>query len=80
MIQLNQRKDDNMNIDYVELFDTIKETSKKDSKDGWISVGISRFQNDRVEQACKELNCKKGKFIRIAIDNLLDEFARYSSE
>ena len=80
MIQLNQRKDDNMKIDYVELFDTIKGTSKKDSKDGWISVGISRFQNDRVEQACKELNCKKGKFIRIAINNLLDEFARYSSE
>ena len=36
MIQLNQRKDDNMKIDYVELFDTIKETSKKDNKDGWI--------------------------------------------
>ena len=70
-----------MNTDYAELFDTIKEIGKKDvKKDGWISVGISRFQNDRVEQACKELNCKKGKFIRIAIDNLLDEFYRYSSE
>ena len=69
-----------MSTDYVELFDAIKATSKDNDKTGWISVGISRFQNDRVEQVCKELNCKKGRFIRIAIDNLLDEFARYSSE
>tara|TARA_A100000172_G_scaffold15967_1_gene8471 strand:- start:282 stop:470 length:189 start_codon:yes stop_codon:yes gene_type:complete len=47
---------------------------------GWKTVAISSESNDKLNAICKEINCTKGKFVDLAIQKLIKEYERKTSE
>ena len=57
----------------------IKDTKVKPPV-GWKTVAISSESNDKLNAICKEINCTKGKFVDLAIQKLIKEYERKTSE
>jgi len=46
----------------------------------YVSVAIPSQLNQRIVEICKELDCYKSKFVKLAINKLITEYEKESAE